>query len=417
MDIQRTHVVKRRLWRRSVLAAIGLIAVCLITWGLSRLEPGAPGVDRASVVIGTVQRGEMVIEVRGRGSLVSERFWWVAASREGRVERIEVLPGSPVERDTVLMILSNPELEQSAVEVEYQLRSSQAELAALEKRLESQVLDLEAVIATIEANLREARLQAHADETLYQSGDQSRIRWELSQARLEEQTKLLEIQKRRLAVQRESTVTEMARQEAIVEQDRALLELRRIQVQSLSVTAGFNGVLDQVLVEVGQHVQPGETLARAINERQLKAVLHVAETQARDVEIGQRATIDTRTGIIEGVVSRIDPAVQEGTVTVDVRLVGDLPRGARPDTTVDGRIELERLDEVLYAGRPVFASADSTINLFRLNGDGSEAVRVPVQVGSMSVTTVQIIAGLEEGDRIILNDIPAHSDAPRIRLR
>jgi HlyD family secretion protein len=170
-------------------------------------------------------------------------------------------------------------------------------------------------------------------------------------------------------------------------------------------------------VEVGQHVRPGDTLARVINERQLKAVLHVAETQARDVEIGQRATIDTRTSIIDGVVSRIDPAVQEGTVTVDVRLVGELPRGARPDTTVDGRIELERLDDVLYAGRPVFASADSTINLFRLNPDDSEAVRVPVQVGSMSVTTVQIIAGLEEGERIILNDIPAHGDAPRIRLR
>jgi multidrug efflux pump subunit AcrA (membrane-fusion protein) len=212
-------------------------------------------------------------------------------------------------------------------------------------------------------------------------------------------------------------VTEIARQEAIVEQDRALLDLRRIQVQSLSVIAGFNGVLDQVLVEVGQHVQPGETLARAINERQLKAVLQVAETQARDVEIGQRATIDTRTGIIEGVVSRIDPAVHEGTVTVDVRLVSDLPRGARPDTTVDGRIELERLDDVLHAGRPVFASADSTINLFRLSADGSEAARVPVEVGSMSVTTVQIIAGLEEGDRIILNDIPSHSDAPRIRLK
>lgn len=417
MDIQRTHVVKRRLWRRSILAAVGLIGLCLITWGLSTLEPSAPGVDRASVVIGTVKRGEMVIEVRGRGSLVPERFWWVTASREGRVERIEVLPGSPVEHDTVLMALSNPELEQSAVEAEYQLKSSQAELAALEKRLESQILDLEAIIATIEANVREASLQADVDETLFQSGDQSRIRWELSQARLEEQIKLLEIQKRRLAVHRESSVTEMARQEAIVEQDRALLGLRHIQVQSLSVTAGFSGVLDQVSVEVGQHVQPGETLARAINERQLKAVLHVAETQARDVEIGQRATIDTRTGIIEGVVSRIDPAVQEGTVTVDVRLVGDLPRGARPDTTVDGRIELERLDEVLYAGRPVFASADSTISIFRLNGDGSEAVRVPVDVGSMSVTTVQIIAGLEEGDRIILNDIPSHGDAPRIRLK
>ncbi|UCD75929.1 MAG: efflux RND transporter periplasmic adaptor subunit [Phycisphaerales bacterium] len=399
------------------MAVVIVAALIAITFGLSRLEPGAPSVERASVWVGTVQRGEMVIEVRGPGSLVPERFWWVTASREGRVERIDVLPGTPVNHDTVLMVLSNPELEQSAVEAEYRLKSSEAEAAALEKRLESRLLDIEAIIATIEANLHEANLQGEVDEELHQSGDVSRLQWEFSKARIEQQTRLLAIQKRRLAVHRESAVTEMAKQAAIVEQDRALLQLRRIQVESLQVTAGFDGVLDQVAVEVGQHVMPGTTLARVINERQLKAVLRIPETQARDVQIGQRASVDTRNSVIEGVVSRIDPAVQDGTVTVDVRLLGELPRGARPDITVDGRIELNRLDDAIHVGRPVFAAANSLISLFRLDPDENTAVRVPVQLGATSVTTVEIVSGLEVGDQVILSDTSRYDDVDRIRLK
>lgn len=417
MDVPRKSRTKLRWFKRIVIFIVVVGGGAGITIGLNRLQPAAKPVDRQSVVIGTVDRGVMLRQVRGNGSLVPIDITIVPSPVQGRVVRVNVLPGTLVTSDMILVELDNPELENAAFESQWKLKYSEAEYAALEKRLETELLDIEARIAQTKANLLEAKLQAEVDETLYKSGDRSELQWKLSKARADNLETILVFEKRRFDIKNESVVTELARQDAAVQQAIATLELQRSKVDSLMVKAGTDGVLDQMEVEVGQRVNDTTLIARIINPKKLKAVIRIPETQARDVQIGQVASIDTRNGIIPGIVRRIDPAVQNNTISVDVSLEGELPRGARPDLNVSGTIELERLDDVLYVGRPVYGQAYNTIGLFCIDLDGIHATRRQVTLGALSVTTVEIKSGLALGEQVILSDTSAFDDVDRIRLR
>jgi len=418
LDIKREGVARKKNIRRAVIGGVVLAGIAAISYGLSRLEPAAPSVNRATVWMDGVRRGEMIRQVRGPGTLevVPEAITWVAARTRGRVDQRVLLPGVAVEPDTVILELSNPELEQELQDAEYQLRAQEAELADLKVTVESQLLNQRATAATVASEFNQAKLQAEADERLYAEKLIGELILKRSQVRAEELATRNDLEQQRLEIATESVEAQLAAKRATVEQFRALYNLRRSQKGALTVRAGISGVLQEVPVEVGQEVTPGANLARVAQPDKLKAQLRIAETQAKDIEVGQKAVVDTRNGVIDGKVIRIDPAVQEGTVTVDVALVGPLPKGARPDLSVDGTIELERLDDVLYVGRPAYGQAESTIALFKLLEDGETAVRTQVRLGRSSVNTIEIIQGLNEGDQVILSDTSAWDAYNRIRL-
>lgn len=416
MDIPRQIDTRRRLIKRVSIGSASLLALVLITVGLSRLKPAAPTVERATVWMDTVKRGEMLRQVRGPGTLVPEEIRWIPAVTEGRVERRVVLPGTVVKADTVIIELSNPELEQAAQDAELQLRAAEAEYANLQVQLQSQLFNQQAQAATVEAAYHQATLQAEADEDLARQGLIADLTRKLSASRAGELATRHELEQKRLKIASQAVEPQLASQRARMEQSRALYQLRRKQVQDLKVRAGIEGVLQELPVEVGQRVAPGTNLARVARPERLKAELRIAQTQAKDIEVGQTASIDTRNGLIPGRVVRIDPAVREGTVTVDVALLGELPKGARPDLDVDGTIEIERLADVLYVGRPAYGQPDSTVGLFKLEVDGVTAVRVQVKLGRSSVTTIEVVSGLKEGDTVILSDTSAWDAFDRIRL-
>lgn len=416
MDIPRASVARQKRIRRILYGATAAVAVVLITVGLSRLEPAAPGVERATVWVETVKRGPMVRQVRGSGTLVPEVIRWIPASTDGRVERILALPGTEVRPDTVVLELSNPELELASSDAQSELKAAEAEMKNLEVQLQSQILTQEANTAQVDAEAHQARLQAEADAALAADGLLADLTLKLSRVRAEELTNRARIEHQRLEIASQAADAQRAVQEARVDRLRAAWRLRRDQVEALRVKAVTEGVLQQVPVEVGQQVAIGTNLARVAQPGRLKAEVRIAETQARDVQIGQIASIDTRNGIIPGRVTRIDPAVQNGTVTVDVALEGDLPRGARPDLSVDGTIQLERLEEVLHVGRPAFGQEQSTVGLFKLVDGGAAAVRVKVGLGRSSVNTIEIMEGLEEGDQVILSDMSNWDAYDRVRL-
>lgn len=417
MDVARPpEIARKKKMRRLSIGAAVLTAIPAITFGLSRLEPAAPSVPRATVWIDTVRRGPMLRQVRGLGTLVPEEIRWVAAQSEGRVERIVVQPGTAVEADTVVLELTNPELQLRALEAASQLRAAEAAYVELKVRLESQRLDQEAAAARVQAEYRQAELQADANDQLAAQGLVAEITRRLSRTVADELKNRNAVEAKRLEIAREAVEAQLQVQAAEVDQRRALARLRRAQYEALEVRPGIAGVLQQVGVEVGQQVAPGTNLARVAQPERLKAVIRIPETQARDVQLGQTAAIDTRNGIVPGRVSRIDPAVQNGTVAVDVALAGPLPRGARPDLTVDGTIELERLTDVLYVGRPAQGQAEGRMSLFRLEDDGGHARRVSVLLGRASVSAVEIREGLKEGDRVVLSDTSAWDGADRIRL-
>ncbi|GMR23960.1 MAG: HlyD family efflux transporter periplasmic adaptor subunit [Acidobacteriota bacterium] len=419
MDIKREGVARKKKIRGAIIAGTVLAGIAAISFALSRLEPAAPSVNRSTVWTDGVKRGEMIRQVRGPGTLevVPEAISWVAARTRGRVDRRVLLPGVEVEPDTIILELSNPELEQELRDAEYQLRAQQAELADLRVTVESQLLNQKSIAATVASEYTQARLQAEADTSLHAEKLIGELILKRSLVRAEELATRKEIEQQRLEIATASVDAQLAAKRATVEQFRALYDLRRSQKAALTVRAGISGVLQEVPVEVGQEVTPGANLARVAQPDKLKAQLRIAETQAKDIEVGQKAVIDTRNGIIDGKVTRIDPAVQEGTVTVDVALVGPLPKGARPDLSVDGTIELERLDDVLYVGRPAYGQAESTIGLFKLLDDGETAVRTQVRLGRSSVNTIEVIKGLNEGDQVILSDTSAWDAYNRIRLK
>lgn len=399
-----------------VYSVIGLLAISIITFGVSRLRPAAPALERSTALIETVKRGPMLRDVHGSGTLVAEDIRIIAASTAGRVDRVLVHAGTQVSSSTVLLELSNPELQQSSVDADYQVKAAEAEQKNLRVHLESERMTQQSVTATVKAEYQQARLQLDADEELARKGVLPSLSVKLSQVRTQDLANRYEIEQKRLDIVTRSADAQTAAQQARLSQLRALLKLKKEQVQNLRVVAGTNGVLQQMTVEEGQQVAPGTNLARVVEPQHLKAELKIAETQFKDVSIGQQAQIDTRNGIIAGHVSRMDPAAQQGTFTVDVALDGDLPAGARPDLTVDGTIELERLDNVVYISRPAFGQANSTIKLFKLDSDGNAATRVPVKVGRSSVNALEILEGLQPGDRVIISDTSALDAFDRIRL-
>ena len=416
MDIPRPHAARQRRTRRIAIGGAAILFIAATTMGVSRLKPAAPSVTRASVVLDTVKRGPMVRQVRGLGTLVPEEIRWIPAATDGRVERIVVQPGTRVEADTVLLELSNPEVELRAVEAESQLRAAQAAYHELRVRLESQRLDQQAAAARVEAELQQARLRADADDELARSGLVADLTRKISRSTADELKNRVSLEHKRLDIAREAVAAQLLVQAAEVDQRRGLAQLRRGQRLGLSVRPGLSGVLQQISVEVGQQVTPGTNLARVAQPEKLKAVIRVPETQARDLQPGQPASIDTRNGIVTGRVARVDPGAQNGTVTVDIALQGELPRGARPDLTVDGTIDIDRLTDVVYVGRPAQGQPESTSTLFRLEPDGAHARRVPVRLGRASVTAIEVIEGLEPGDQVILSDTSAWAKSDRIRI-
>ena len=417
MDISRPAEERNRRKRRRMLYwGAGAVAILLVTLGLSRLESAAPRVERATVWTDVVKRGNMLRQVRGLGTLVPEEIRWIPAATDGRVERIVIYPGTEVTADSVVLELSNPELQMSAEEAEAELRSAEAQFTELRVRLKSQLLDQEAAAAAVEAAYRQAALQRDADEELAAEGLLASLNLDLSRVAAEDLGRRNELEQERLAIAGEAIEAQLDVQRAQVEKIRALARLRRDQVDRLNVRAGIDGVLQQVPVEVGQQVTPGTNLARVARPDELKAELRIPETQAKDVQIGQPVTVDTRNGEIDGKVKRVDPAVQNGTVTVDVELTGELPKGARPDLSVDGIIELERLENVLYVGRPAQGQGESEIGLFRFVEGSDEARRTRVSLGRASVSTIEVLDGLEEGDEVILSDTTAWDSFDRIRV-
>ncbi|HWS55687.1 MAG TPA: HlyD family efflux transporter periplasmic adaptor subunit [Pyrinomonadaceae bacterium] len=416
MDIKRSRKNRRQL-KLALYATAAVLAAVLITYGLSRLKPAAPSVARGTVWTDSVKRGQMLRQVRGIGTLVPEEIRQVAAPVEGRVERIFAQPGEQVGAGTVLVELSNPTLRQSTVDVEFQIKSAEADLNNLRARLESERMSQQAATAQIQAEYSQARIQLDTDEELAKEGLVPAITLRISRVRVEQLKNRLEIEGKRVGSNRQSVEAQVAAQQARIAQLRAQLRLNQEQVNSLLVRAGTNGVLQQVTVEVGQQITPGTNIARVADPSSLKAVLQIPETQAKDIQLGQVAAVDTRgAGVVPGRVVRIDPAVQNGTVPVDVQLEGGLPSGARPDLSVDGTVELERLENVLYVSRPATGAAQSTITLFRIEEGGREAVRVPVRLGRTSVNTVEILEGLREGDTIILSDTSQWDGVDRLRL-
>ena len=419
MDIPRKDKDKKkrnRRLRQIFLAAAGIIAIALITLGVSRLKPAAPSIERSTVLIDTVKRGPMLRQVRGPGTLVPEQVRVIAAATEGRVESILVQPGTEVSPGTVLLELINPTLAQEAQDAEFALRAGEADYNNLKVRLESDRMTQQAGAATVRALYQEAKLQSDTDEALAKDGLIPALNLKLSRVRTEELANRYKIEQQRLEVNVKSAKAQLAAAQARISQLRVLAQLRQSQLGTLRVLAGTGGVLQEMQVEVGQQVTPGTNLARVAEPQHLKAELQIAETQAKDITLGQQASIDTRNGIIPGHVMRIDPAAQQGTVTVDVALDGALPQGARPALSVDGTIELERMADVVYVGRPAFGQSQSTVGMFKLEEGGKSAVRVQVKMGRSSVNTVEILEGLQPGDQVILSDTSAWDNYNHIRL-
>lgn len=418
MDIKRPQKSKSRKRIRVVaLVIVGLAAIGGITYGLAKMKPAAPTLERSTAVIDTVKRGEMVREVRGNGTLVPQVTRWIPAPADGRVERILVQAGVEVSAGTVIVELSNPEMEQQAIDAQFQVKTAEAEAENLKVRLESDSMSQQSQIASIAAEYSQAKLQLDTDEALAKKGLVADLTLRVSRVRVQDLANRVKVEQQRLAIAGRSTKAQMNAQHSRVQQLRALAKLKNDQVDALKVRAGTNGVLQQVIVQEGQQVTPGLNIARIADPASLKAELKIAETQIKDVRVGQLAKVDTRNGVIEGQVSRIDPAAREGTFTVDVFFTGELPSSARPDLSVDGTIELERLRNVLYVGRPAFGQGQQTVGMFKLGPDGQEATRVTVMLGRTSVSTIEVLEGLREGDQVIISDTSTMDNYKTIRVR
>ncbi|MFE8597369.1 HlyD family secretion protein [Archangium violaceum] len=414
MDIPKKPKNRRKPW---LLMGLGALVLLGVTVGLSRLRTAAPAVERGTVWLDTVKRGPMIRQVKGTGTLVPEHIRWLTADTAGRVERIHVRPGTPVEPGTMLLELSNPDVQLQALEAERQLASAEAELISLRTDLETQRISQAATIATLESEATNAESQAQATVALMDRSFVPKLEVQQVKGKAGEMVTRLNLERQRLAVMQSSTRERLAAQQGQIERLKAVARFRRAQVESMQVKAGEGGVLSELPLELGQWVTPGTVLAKVVKPERLKAELRIAETQARDIQVGQRAEVDTRNGIVEGTVARIAPAASQGTVRVEVMLTGELPRGARPDLTVEGTVELERLGEVLSVGRPAGAQPNATVSLFRLVQGSDEAVRVPVQLGRGSVNSIEVVQGLGEGDQVVLSDMTAWDAVDRVRLR
>jgi len=418
MDISRPDLKAKKRKRQVITIAIGVVVLAAVTFLVMRLKPAAPSVDRSAVWTDTVKRGPMVRQVRGLGTLVprEDAIRQIPAQTEATVVRILTLPGSIVRPDTVLLELADPQATQLALDAELSLKSARADLSNVQVKVQSDLMAQKAAAATVNADYSQAQRQAKIDKTLYSLGVISGLTYNGSQGKADELSTRNKLEEQTVDINEKAIESQLAVQQAKVEQAQAIYELKRHQLDALKVRAGISGVLTSMPLAVGQHVTMGTMLAEVVQPNQLKAQLKIPETQARDVQMGQPASVDTHNGLADGVVSRIDPAVVNGTVTVDVKLVGNIPDGARKDLSVDGVIDLERLKDVLYVGRPAFGNEESTITLFRLDPEGKGGVRVPVKVGRASVSAIQVLQGLHEGDTVILSDMSRYDTTDRIRL-
>ena len=418
MDVTRPpEVARQRKRRRIAFGVAGLVLVVATTVGLARLRPAAPTVEAGTLWIDSVKRGAMLREVRGVGVLVPDEIRWITALTEGRIEDVLVRPGAVVTTDTVLLELSNPQTEQEALTADLDLKSARAQLEVLMADLEKDLLAQKSAAATVDADAAQAAMEAEANDALAKQGLISSLIAKQSRLRADVNAQRQQIEHARLAQSEQSLSARLAVQRAEVDRRQTMATLRRNEALGLKIRAGVAGVLQEVPVDVGQRIGPGTNLARVVDPTRLRAQLQIAETQVKDVAIGQKADVDTRNGIARGHVVRVDPAAKNGTVTVDVVLDEALPKGARPDMSVDGTIELERLDNILYVGRPAFGQDQSKVSLFKLSADGTGASLTPVELGRSSVNTIEIIRGLNVGDRVVLSDMSTWDGYDRIRLR
>jgi HlyD family secretion protein len=417
MDIARPSNARAKLIRRIILGGVAVLFIGGVSFGLTRLRPAAPAVDRATVWSDEVKRGPMLRDVRGLGTLVPEEIRWIPAQTDSRVERWVLRPGATVKPGSVIMELSDPTLQREALDADFQLKGAEADLANLKVQVDSDLMNQKAIEAGVRSDYEQAKIQHEVDAKLVAEGLAADVTERLSRVKEQQLAIRVQLEGERTKVAVDSAKARLAAQQAKIDEQNALYQLKKSQVDALHVRAGIDGVLQLVPVDVGQHVTPGTNLARVADPKKLKAEIKIAETQAKDVVIGQTASVDTRNGIVTGHVSRVDPSVQNGTVTVDVQFDGLLPDGARPDLSVDGTVELENLKNVLYVGRPVHGASQSTISLFKLTPDGSEAVRTNVKLGRSSVNTVEILDGLQVGDRVILSDMSQWDNYDRIRLK
>jgi len=416
MDIPRQHARRHKIIRRIAIGFAILVPVAGLSYYVMKLKPAAPSEDRGAVWMDSVKRGNMLIEVRGQGSLVPEEILHIPAPYGGRVERIHVLPGIIVTEDTVLVDLRNTDMEQQEMDARLNVQQAESDLANTKAQLESQRLNQKADLAGLEANFKRAKDKNDHDEILFKQGLMLELDYKLSKSQADEAATRFGIEQERGKSLADSLAAQMAAKETSVTQLKAMLQLRRDQLVALKVKAGVAGTLQQVLVQAGQQLGAGTDLAIVVQPKKLKAELKVPETQAKDVQIGQTASVDTRNGLIAGKVSRIDPSVRDGSVVVDVRLEGALPQGARPDLSVDGTIQIEKLDNVVYVGKPTNAAENGATELFRLNPDGKEAVRVKVKLGRSSVNVIEVLEGLQVGDQVILSDMAKYDGYDRVRL-
>lgn len=421
MDIERPDIAKAYRRRKVLWLVSGGVFILLMTLAVSRMEPAVPAVEKSTIVLDTVREGEFHRQVRGNGTLVPEQILWIPTRSQGRVKAIRVLPGADVKADTVLVELSNPELTQAVQELELQLKAAEAENEKIRLELENQRLNLEASVAALKADLTEAEFDAEIDEELAGEGFISDFSKRKSRAKADVLKKRYDTEEKRLSIAGKLVMAQVSAEKARIEQIQGQLQLKRQLAASLNIQAGIDGVLQKLgeeeTLQVGQQLPVGANVARVAIPTRLKAEIKIPETQAKDVQVGQKVSVDTRNGIVNGRVSRVDPSVNSGTVTVDVTLEGSLPRGARPDLSVGGTIELETVSDVLYVGRPVQGQAESKIGLFRVIDNGKEAVRIPVKLGRNSVNYIEVCDGLTAGDQVILSDMAQWDEYERLRLK
>jgi len=417
MDIAIPQNEHAKLVRRIVIAVVLLLGVAVVAYALTRLRPAAPSVDGASLFSDTVKRGDLLRAVHGVGTLVPEDIQWIPALNTARVSKIILHPGATVRADSIILELSNPELERDTLDAEYQLKAAEAQFQSVKAQMGSDILNQKAAAAAVRSEYEQSKIQHAVDEKMLEQKLGAEVTARLSKVKEDQLAIRAQLEEARSKNAEDTAEAKIAAEKSHVDQQRALYNLRRSQLQALHVRAGINGVLQLVPVEVGQSVAPGTNLARVADPKKLKAQIKIAETQANELSPGMKSTIDTRNGIVAGRVSRIDPSVQNGTVTVDISIDEALPNGARPDLSVDGTIEIENLKNILYVGRPAFGQPQTTVGLFKMNEDGTEAVRTSVKLGRFSVSSVEVLQGLKEGDRVILSDTSAWSSYERIRLK
>ena len=416
MDVKRAGVAKGKRIRLGIIFFFITAAASYAGWRVSRLKPAASAVDRATVWIDTVKRGPMVIDRRGTGTLVPEEIVWIPAQFESQVQKLLLKSGDRVTAETPLVVLANPDMDLAANDLEWQIKQAEANLADLKVRLDSARLDQRSSLAAISSNLRQAEMTKERDEQLTKSGLKADLEMRVSVAKWEEFKERHALETERLDIAKDSQKAQLDAQRLQIEKLRAAYALKKQQVAQLTVRAGVDGVIQEMTIQAGQRVRPGDVLAKVAQPSKLMARLQIAETQAKDILIGQRAQIDTRNGIIPARVSRIDPNLINGTRMIECRLEGPLPVGAVPDLSVDGTVEIERVADILYVGRPVFGQPNSQVGLFRLIGGTPEAVRTSVKLGHSSVNTIEVVDGLQAGDQVILSDMSSQDRSERIRL-